>query len=138
MHYYFLITGLLILIIGDVFRRKNKVTKTYTTFRNYVVTHKADWKIISDDIIQKQDVSSLSSILGTKTFTYLIIKEISGIKVQALNNEKARSISLPQYEGILKKFENRDMFYTFNIDTGSIYYRFNPPYEYCILWIYFN
>lgn len=136
MHYYFLVAGLLILIIGNIFRRKNKVKNTYLKFNEFVSNNAHSWEDISNDIIQRQDVSSLNDILDTKVSTYLIAKGGSGVKIQSLNNEKTRNMSLSQYEGILKKLETQDLCYTFNIDTGSIYYRFASPYEDCILWIY--
>ena len=91
---------------------------------------------ISNEIIQNQIIQSLENIFGEEVDFYLTEKEEAALKVIALNNEKAKNISELQYVGILKKLERQDVFYSFNIDTGSIYYRFRAPYENFILWLY--
>lgn len=128
--------GIVIWLIYRFFEQKYLGKKIYVNFSNFVSTNKNDWAIISDEIIQKHDIGSLNDILKRKNDIYLIMKQASIIKTQTLNNEKKREITEVQYMGILKKLEKQNMFYSFNIDTSSIYYRFAPPYEDCILWIY--
>jgi hypothetical protein len=130
-----LLLAIVFIIIGLFVEQKYRTKKIYTKFINYISTNENNWQEISNEIVQKFDVTSLNEIVGKRNYIYLIIKEASGIRVQALNNEKHRIVSEPHYKSILKKIEKQDMFYTFNIDTGSIYYRFSHPNENCILWI---
>jgi DNA-directed RNA polymerase beta' subunit len=138
MYYYFFILGLIILGICKIFERKCKIKKAYLNIKTLVIENNQSLEIIVNEIVQCHSTQTLESILGKGIDIYLIEKKESEIKIYALNNEKVKNISDFQYNGILKKFEKQDMFYTFNIDIGSIYYRFNRPYENHILWIYIH
>jgi hypothetical protein len=132
----YLLAGLTILGICKFFEQKHKVKKAYLNFKNYVSKNKQCWEITSNEIIQTHNSQSIEVILGKGVDIYLIEKKESGLKIYALNNEKIKDMLELQYNGILKKFGEQDMFYTFHFDTGSVYYRFAPPYENYILWIY--
>lgn len=135
---YFL-AGITLLIIGKFFEQRYNVKKKYIKLIDYISKNEKNWRAtFNNDIIENKKSQLLENIIGKGNDIYLIEKKGSEIKLYALNNEKSKSMSEFQYQGIMKKFENQDMFYTFNIDTGSIYYRFNPPYENYILWIYIN
>ena len=136
MQYYFLILGIAILVACKIFEQRHRTTKAYINFKNYILTSDQSWKAISNEIIQTHRNRSIEIILEKKVDIYLIEKKEYEIKIYSLNNKKVKNISEFQYNSILKKFEKQDMFYTFNIDAGSIYYRFNPPHETYILWIY--
>lgn len=131
----YLLAGLIIIVVSKIFEQRYKVKSTYFKFKNYVSENTQSWEDMSDDIILRRDIHSLENIIG-KADIYLIERTESEIKVCSLNNEKSKSMLEPQYQVIMKKFESQDMLYSFNIDTGSIYYHFNPPNENYVLWIY--
>lgn len=134
----YIFLGIVIWLTYRFFEQKYLGKKMYANFSNFISTNRTNWELIADEIIQKHDVTSLNDILKRKNDIYLIIKEDNIIKTQILNNGKKREITEVQYVGILKKLENQTMLYSFNIDTSSIYYRFDPPYENFILWIYID
>lgn len=132
----FISLGIIIWLIYRFFEQKYIAKKTYAKFSNFISANKSNWEKINEEIIQKHDITSLNDILIRENDIYLITKEASVIKTQMLSNGRMRQITEVQYMGILRKFGDQNMFYTFNIDTSSIYYHFCPPYENYILWIY--
>ena len=131
----FFLLGIIVILGAKFFEQMYLAKRIYRKFLNYLSTNVDDNLTISEKTIKKSNVDLLNKIVGVNNDIFLIVREGHGIKVQALNNEKKRELSQAQYENIVKNLEKQNPFYIYNIDTSSIYYRFNCPYEDYILWI---
>jgi hypothetical protein len=132
----YLLLGIIIMLGAKFFEQKYSAKKIYIKFSNYISINEDGNLTISEKTINKSNVDLLNEMIGRNNYIFLIVREKFGIKVQSLNNEKKRELSQTQYESLVKKLKMQNPFYTYNIDTSSIYYRFNSPYEDYILWIY--
>lgn len=126
----YLFIGLFILIGSMSYEQRCRAKEVYKEFVSDLL-EKEDYYLLFIQLAEQHKY--IESIDNREKDIFLIRRESDSVKIYPLNNPKQRNISVRQYEDLKKRFEKCKAFYTFNIDSVSIFYNFNIPHTDYIL-----
>jgi L-lactate permease len=131
------IPALISLLMLTFFNNKSNARKVYLEFKKQISKDEQRWNMITRQIVLDKKFQLFEELTPFGVDVFLIKKENEEITVCPLtNNGQKKCMSLMSYENLLGELKENRLAYTYSIDTYSIYYQFDKPYEDSILWIF--
>ena len=116
---------------------KSNAKKVYLELKKQISKDEQRWGMITQQIVFDKKFQLLEELISLGLDAFLITKENVMITVYPLNSAcQEKNMALMQYENLLDKLQEKRLLYTYSIDTYSVYFLFDKPYENSILWIY--
>lgn len=125
------------LLLVSTYNNKDKAIKACAEFENRLSKQEQQFQIAVSQIIGNKTYDYSDGIIETGTSLHLISRENSKIMVHMVNNHNSYIFSEKRYNKLMVKLEKNRVAYSFSMDSFSLYYRCNSPYEDNILWFYY-
>jgi hypothetical protein len=127
------IPALISLLLVSIFNNKVKAKKACAEFEIYLSKYGQQFQLSVSQIVENKTYDYNDGVIEAGTSLHLISRDNSKIKMYAINNQNSYVFSEKKYTKLMAKLKKNRITISYSIDSFSLYYRCNAPFDKNIL-----